>query len=462
MSNELNPITREELFLAAAAGQDVTVPEPITRKEMFLAKLVNKDAAVPAAITRDEYFIEAAAEARNASVIVPLEITENGTYTAPAGVDGYNPVTVAVAGSSAELHYVTFMNRDGTKELGKKAVADGDDCADPVARGIFDTPTEESTDQYNFTFSGSWATVPNGGADANALKAVTEDRVVYAHFIETVRYYTITYYDDDGATVLKTESLAYGAMPSYKPQRDDALFSEWSPVPSAVTGDASYTAVWGALPSFTDGTWEDIKTLAYSGNASAYFKVGDTRTETLTYSDGTSEQITWVIADVDGSYDVSRFPDGTVPHLAIIAAHALSEKKQMHSSSYAGYTSSDLHKWLNNEFLSANSAEMQGVVKEAGMRAEFHQAKIFLLDRYELGVQDTTDSYSFKKFLLFTSDESRIRKQGLNGDAIEYWTRGEKATGSNYTFYTITKTGAANTSVTSAREERGVVPAFFI
>ena len=96
MSNELKPITREELFLAAAAGQDVTVPEPITRKEMFLAKLVNKDASVPAAITRDEHFIEAAAEARNASVIVPLDITENGTYTAPAGVDGYNPVTVDV------------------------------------------------------------------------------------------------------------------------------------------------------------------------------------------------------------------------------------------------------------------------------------------------------------------------------------------------------------------------------
>lgn len=30
------------------------------------------------------------------SVIAPLEITENGTYTAPEGVDGYNPVTVNV------------------------------------------------------------------------------------------------------------------------------------------------------------------------------------------------------------------------------------------------------------------------------------------------------------------------------------------------------------------------------
>lgn len=40
MSGEnLTPITREEMFLAKAAGQDVKTPEPITRKEMFLSKI---------------------------------------------------------------------------------------------------------------------------------------------------------------------------------------------------------------------------------------------------------------------------------------------------------------------------------------------------------------------------------------------------------------------------------------
>lgn len=33
---ELNPVTRKETFLAAAAGQDVTTPTPITREEVFL------------------------------------------------------------------------------------------------------------------------------------------------------------------------------------------------------------------------------------------------------------------------------------------------------------------------------------------------------------------------------------------------------------------------------------------
>ena len=32
------------------------------------------------------------------SVIQPLSVTANGTYTAPSGVDGYSPVTVNVSG----------------------------------------------------------------------------------------------------------------------------------------------------------------------------------------------------------------------------------------------------------------------------------------------------------------------------------------------------------------------------
>ena len=36
----IEPITREEMFLAKAGGQDVQIPDPITRKEMFLQKIV--------------------------------------------------------------------------------------------------------------------------------------------------------------------------------------------------------------------------------------------------------------------------------------------------------------------------------------------------------------------------------------------------------------------------------------
>lgn len=82
MSGEnLTPITRKEMFLAKAAGMDVETPEPITREEMFLSK------------------ISGGGSGGGNVVIQPLTITENGTYTAEDGVDGYSPVTVEVAAS---------------------------------------------------------------------------------------------------------------------------------------------------------------------------------------------------------------------------------------------------------------------------------------------------------------------------------------------------------------------------
>ena len=143
-----------------------------------------------------------------------------------------------------DLRYVTFMFYDGEVELGKKAVAVGDDCADPISRGVFSTPTKESDAQYNYSFVG-WATTPNGAWDEDALKEVKQDRTLYAAYASAIRYYTITYYDSDGTTVLKTELLAYGSVPSYTPTRDDKLFDSWLPTPVPVTEETSYQAVWG-------------------------------------------------------------------------------------------------------------------------------------------------------------------------------------------------------------------------
>lgn len=42
------------------------------------------------------------------ATIEPLTITENGTYTAPDGIDGYSPVTVEVKGSGEELVITDF------------------------------------------------------------------------------------------------------------------------------------------------------------------------------------------------------------------------------------------------------------------------------------------------------------------------------------------------------------------
>lgn len=90
MSGEnLTPITRKEMFLAKAAGMDVETPEPITREEIFLSKIQGGSGGDG-----------------GTGIIEPLDVTENGVYTPPDGVDGYSPVNVLVS-SPAERVKIT-------------------------------------------------------------------------------------------------------------------------------------------------------------------------------------------------------------------------------------------------------------------------------------------------------------------------------------------------------------------
>lgn len=268
MENE--PITRQEMLLNAVATGEAANLDPITRKEMFLAKLGGADVNTPTPITREEWFLQKA--------------IENGGSGGSCGGTGDN--VIWVGGSTSDgvansvvgngiIRYVTFKNHDGTVEYGRKSVIVGEDCVDPVAAGHMATPTRESTAQYNYTFSGGWATTPNGGKDANALKAVTEDRTVYANFVAVVRYYTITFYDSDGTTVLTTQSLAYGTLPSYTPAKEGYTFNGWDREMETVTENTSYTAnPWLQKADFATLSWSAIAEYAESGVAADVLEIG--------------------------------------------------------------------------------------------------------------------------------------------------------------------------------------------
>ena len=259
-------------------------------------------------------------------------------------------------GNSKDVRYVTFLSYDGLVEYGKKAVAVGDDCADPIARGIFAKPTRESDAAYTYTFYG-WATEPNSGADANWNKAITEDKTVYANFTAAVRYYTITYYDSDGTTVLKTESLAYGAMPSYKPSKTGYNFDTWSPKPSNVSGDASYTAKWIAKGNFDTMSWEEIAEIAESGNAESVFSLGDTKTETIN-----DVEVTLRIV----GFNHDDLSDGTGKAGITIMSTTTQQMEfdsRYSASSDVKWSNCDLRTYLNGEYLNMFPDDLKAVVK---------------------------------------------------------------------------------------------------
>ena len=60
----MNPITREESYLSAIAGNENPIPStPLTRKEHYLAKLAGQDVEVPTTpLTREECYLAAIIE----------------------------------------------------------------------------------------------------------------------------------------------------------------------------------------------------------------------------------------------------------------------------------------------------------------------------------------------------------------------------------------------------------------
>lgn len=101
----MEPVTREEKFLASLTGESVTLPDPITRKEMFLAAATGMTVNVPDPITREEKYLSQIKPGDGSGVTIRNQnktITENGSYKADPGYTGLGTVTVDVAGKIPE------------------------------------------------------------------------------------------------------------------------------------------------------------------------------------------------------------------------------------------------------------------------------------------------------------------------------------------------------------------------
>ena len=140
---------------------------------------------------------------------------------------------------AAPLSYTVIWMSEGkvlrTDTVGKDEI--------PVYSG--QTPAKDADAQYTYTFAG-WT--PDVGPAA-------EDVTYTAIFSNTVRSYTITWKDDSGK-VIDTTTVAYGEVPDHaaptKASTDTAsyAFISWDQQPTAVSGDAAYTAVFEATYDF--------------------------------------------------------------------------------------------------------------------------------------------------------------------------------------------------------------------
>ncbi len=113
------------------------------------------------------------------SMTVTKDITFKASYTAKVNQYTY-----------------TFFDEDGATVLGTATVDYGTTIIAPVA------PTKQGDAQYTYTFAG-WNDFEEG-------MTVTKDITFKASYTAKVNQYTYTFYDEDGTTVLYTQTVDYG------------------------------------------------------------------------------------------------------------------------------------------------------------------------------------------------------------------------------------------------------------
>ena len=195
---------------------------------------------------------------------------------------------------------VTFVNGDET--ISSKKYAAGTP-ASSIEKP--EDPTKAADDQYTYTFSG-WEP---------AIADVTEDATYRATFTSVTRKYTVTFYDEDGTTVLKSGmEYNYGTAASDIAKPEDPTkaadgqytytFSGWEPSIATVTGDADYKATYARSPVSSDAI---MYGLSGSDSVSGSNKVIDLDITRTSGDSNISDARLLVIAMYEGGFSVNVY-----------------------------------------------------------------------------------------------------------------------------------------------------------
>ena len=187
----------------------------------------------------------------------PTSTSEQPTSTSDPSTESSVPSTE----SSVPTYTVTWLDEDGSLLRADTDVPEG---TIPVYGP--ENPIKESDAQYTYAFS-AW--VPE-------IAPVTSNVTYTASYASAVRSYEVTWLDDDG-TLLRTDTLLYGATPNYGsiPSKENTAqytfsFASWVPEISSVTGEATYTASYNReLNSYTI-TWLDEDGTLLKNDSVAY------------------------------------------------------------------------------------------------------------------------------------------------------------------------------------------------
>lgn len=163
---------------------------------------------------------------------------------------GWSPEVREVTGNiTYEAQFTTVPNNYTIVWKNGDTVLETDDNVPYGSTPSYDgaTPTKDATVQYIYTFCG-WTP---------QVSSVTKSVTYQAQFAEILRSYTVTFYSEDGLTVLDTVSVEYGSY---------AVYSRSTPVKNPTEGNTYVFEKWVTAPGGSES--DDLTNI--TGNREVY------------------------------------------------------------------------------------------------------------------------------------------------------------------------------------------------
>ena len=198
--------------------------------------------------------------------------------------NAWSSLNVTYNGSNLITQYqVTYVNADGNNTVLYTTYVDqGASAPDPVTLGLIQTPTLESTAQYDYTFSG-WDDLSS---------SIIGNKTITATYSRSVRTYTVNWYARAGLLIKTATGIEYGTDVNFadggyeNPTWTDGegsniyhLFTGWDKSTGCVKGNMDVYATWETSSAFPavgtdmkDMTVAEIYGIGKAGMQSTFFE----------------------------------------------------------------------------------------------------------------------------------------------------------------------------------------------
>ena len=345
----------------------------------------------------------------------------------------YPNLTIGYEHITSNLYY---YNYDGSSLLYTEEITDGGNGA------YAGTPTRTATAQYTYTFAG-WSRSQNATvADATATQNVLGDRNVYAAYTETIRTYTVNFYN--GSTLLQTvNNVPYGSDAIYSgaipvDSENGYEFENFDPDGTNITGDTNCYAQFASPIREIADDWDTIIANINNETAASKYNVGNYKPVNFGSEGIINMQI------VGKNVDTLADNTGTAT-FSFVAMNQLNTKQKMVSDTLKteGWKNSDLRDYVNTTIKNLIQSNVKHAIKTILKTSPAYGGSVQTEDDLWIPTKNEISNSSSLYGGIIYDDASRQRSQ-LNSNPSAWYLRTNISNG--YTYLSVKASGEINSN----------------